>query len=70
MILQFPFQQRSCQHKAAIAQDRKQTLFVSVLEAKLALSNDGLGCVYRDKNTVYVVTVFGSGKFPAWRWDQ
>jgi hypothetical protein len=48
----------------------KKIIFRSVEEARLALSNDRLGCVYRKAREVYIITAFGSGVFPTETWDR
>lgn len=48
----------------------KKPIFSTVLEARLALSSDGLGVVYRSAKTVYVMTAFGSGTFTVKEWDE
>lgn len=52
---------------AAIS-DRPKKKFESILEAKLALFLDKLGCVYHKGSSVFVVTSAGSGTFPRKEW--
>jgi hypothetical protein len=49
---------------------RPKSVFGSVLEAKLALSVDPLGTVYRRAGSVYVVTASGSGTFTREEWER
>lgn len=44
-------------------------IFETVMEAKLALSNDKLGTLYHRAGRVFVVTSHGSGDFTRREWD-
>lgn len=48
---------------------RPKPVFATAREAKAALANDKLACVYRKAGSVYVVTAFGSGTFTPGEWD-
>ena len=45
-------------------------VFETVIEARLALSLDKLGTIYRRAKTVFVITASGSGTFPVDEWDR
>lgn len=47
---------------------QKKRSFKTVQEAKSALANDKLGCVYISSKGVFVITAFGSGHFTIKEW--
>ena len=48
----------------------EKPIFGTVTAALLALSMDKLGTVYYRANSVFVVTVHGSGTFPIQKWRE
>lgn len=54
----------------ALVQPREKLVFTNVTQAREALLEDRLGCVYRRADKVFVVTDYGSGVFSAEDWDR